>query len=124
MPRIADYSIISDGGRTLRENSSVFDGEFSLNDDAHLGTHGIFIARLHFREQCTNFVVDFRINGNLVFTFPYRDTAEAVMTVHEVVQPGILRRGRNTIVVDPRDVPGGDGRVFVSDMYVMFQRDI
>lgn len=121
MPRIADYSIASDGGAMLTENSQVHVDEFSLNNDAHLGTHGVLIVRLHFTKKCTNFELNFRINGDSVFTFPYKNTPEAVMTIHEVIQPGILKRGRNQIIVDPG---GGDGRVYVSDMYIMFQRDI
>ncbi len=121
MPRIADYSIISDGGVFLNENSDVHTDEFSLNPDAHLGSHGVLVARVHFTKPSTNFELKFRINGKQVFTFPHEDTPEAVMTIHEVVQPGILKKGRNQLLIDPK---GGDGRVFVSDMYIMFQRDI
>ena len=121
MPRIADYSVASDGGVFLTENSEVHVDTFGINDDAHLGSPGVFIARLHFTKKSTNFEVSVRINGTRIFKYPDENTEEAVMTIHEVLQPGVLKRGTNQVLVD---TGGGDGRVFVSDMYVMFQRDI
>ena len=119
MPRIADYSVIDDNVTFAGPNTD-FEIQFGINNDAHLGSPGIFTARLHFQGP-VNFRPKFFLNGERFFRFPFRADEENCFSVHEILNPGLLRRGTNTLTVT---TGGSVGEVAISDMYVMFQRDI
>jgi|GEM_PF-5746455 len=123
MPRIADYSVITDNVKTFTEGTNE-EWTFGINNDAHVGSHGIFVCRLHITGPLQNFDIRFYINGREIFKLPMENKDRDVFTVHEIINSNYLRKGTNSFNVVVEDNSSSSGRVAFSDAYVMFQRDI
>ena len=120
MPRIADYSVISDNKVALQIGGDIdHDFNFTLPVGAHLGSRSVLAFMLDTKSDPDDLRFHVEINGTNVFNA--RFNSDVFQPLHEVIGANVLRHGTNNInfVVD-----SGDGVAEISDVVLWWQRDI
>jgi len=126
MDRICDFSLVRDGAFHLSPGDSR-SFEFNLNNDAHTGSGGVLVFRMHAHSGPQNLGFRVSINGDSVFSYPFGINIEDCQTVNEILGSGVLKAG-GVNVPNPNRIEftatGTGGRMTISDVAVFFQRDI
>jgi hypothetical protein len=126
MPRIADYSPVRDLAFTLAPGEHR-EFSFNLNNDANVGVEGVLVFRMHAHSGPSRLGYRVAINGKEVFRYPFELAVETCQTINELIDAAVLKAG-GVKVPNPNtirfDATGNAGRMTISDVVVLFQRDI
>lgn len=120
MPRIADYTIITDDKFSIQTGGDIDRTvNFSLESGAHLGSRSILAFVLFVDGNAKNLKFEVLINGSgqLSYTF----TGFQVNTLHEVIAANLLKQGANSIEFR---IVGGTGKLEFGDVVLWWQRDV
>jgi hypothetical protein len=93
MPRVADYSIISDSW-VVEANQDTIDFEVPSNIDKGSRTILGFMFQAHHLDDMN---VELRINGTKVWSWTWSGDAKRVGYFQEVVAKGLVEPGGNTL---------------------------
>jgi hypothetical protein len=122
MPRIADYTVISDGVVNLAPNEN-HEFTFSVNSDMHAQSRTVLTWRAHWNADPESLTFRVGLNGSGdIFTYPHKLSHNICLLLQEVVNNNVvLPGGGNTVRFT---VAGEQGRIAISDVVLYFQRDI
>jgi len=129
MPRVADYSIISDG---VMPTGSV---TFSVPGNIHSGSRSVLRFKIKARGSDRSDVpfgsfdgmtTKLLLNGSTVWTWNWSNDENPTRVFQEVVPAGIVRPGDNSFDMQVKfnDPDGGLAILEVSDAVVWWQADI
>ena len=120
MPRIADYSIITDSKFALQTGGDIDrDFDFTVESGAHLGSRSILAFVLFVKNGANSLGFEVKINGSSAMTYTF--TGFQVNTLHEVIAANVLQAGTNNIEFR---VTGGSGTLEFGDAVLWWQRDV
>lgn len=121
MPRIADYSVISDGSVTIQTGGDI-DADFNLNLDngVDLPSRSILSFVVAAQNGANNPQLRVSVNGaqQLNGTLP---DGPFVTSLHELVNANVLQNGANNFEFA---IVGGAGTLNISNVVLHYQRNI
>lgn len=122
MPRIADYTIISDSVVNLGPNED-HEFTFSVDDRMHPQSRTVLTWRAHWNAdpECLTLRVGVNGAGN-VFTYPHRLSHNICLALQEVVDANVVQPGGGNTV--RFTVAGERGRIAISDVVLHYQVNI
>ena len=120
MPRIADYSAITDGKFTLSTSGDIdFDRDFTLESGAGLGSSSILAFVLFVDPGAASLTFEVAVNGSPQLSYGYNGPHHS--TLHEVISGNVLKAGTNNVSFR---ITGGTGNLSFGDVVLFYQRDI
>jgi len=120
MPRIADYTIITDAKFTIQTGGDIDQTfSFSLESGAHLGSRSILAFVLFVDGNAKNLKFAVLVNG--LEQLSYSFTGFQINTLHEVIAANLLKQGTNSIEFR---IVGGTGKLEFGDVVLWWQRDV
>lgn len=120
MPRIADYSIITDSKFTIQTGGDLDkDFDFNLESGAHVGSRSILAFVLFVKSGANNLGFEVKINGSKQLSYTF--TGFQINTLHEVINANVLQAGTNNIEFR---ITGGSGTLEFGDSVLWWQRDV
>lgn len=118
MPRIADYTIISENAVTLPKGNGDIDHDFSFSAPAvNTGSRSILAFRVN--PSTEDVTVQMTLNGKEISTVTFNSDPQR--SWHEVVEGNLLQTNNNKLTVTRT---AGPGKVAVSNVVLYFQADI
>jgi len=119
MPRVADYSIISDGWVAGPDNDQI---EFTVASNVDPGSRSILGFMLDVKNN-DDLTIKIRINGSEVWKWNYSGSSDhPVRYFQEVVGAGIVKPGTNVFSIDTSS--GDKHYVGLSDIVIWWQANI
>lgn len=122
MPRIADYTIITDSKFSITSATGGDidkDFNFTLESGAHLGSRSILAFVLFVKSGANNLGFEVKINNSSQLSYTF--TGFQVNTLHEVISANVLKAGTNNIEFR---ITGGSGNLEFGDAVLWWQRDV